>query len=115
MSMVSNSDSLNSSRTANVSTSGSIDTVALAKFAFVVAPYVGWAGVVFLPFFFASGKSFASVAVWQYIVAAVLGVGIAIGTRFIPFPDKFKWLRKLLLWLPIIVVAIVVAISLIAK
>ena len=89
--------------------SGGFDLMALVP----ALPYIGWAGVVFLPFYFASGKDFASVAIWQYIVAAVVGIGIAIGTRFIPFPPKLKWLGKVLLWLPIAVVAVVLAISLV--
>lgn len=80
---------------------------------FRVLPFIGWAGVVFLPFFFASGKDFAAVAIWQYVVAAVVGIGIAIGTKFIPFPPKLKWLSKVILWLPIAVVVLVIALALI--
>ena len=82
----------------NASVGSSADMgMAILKALVPALPYIGWAGVVFLPFFFASGKDFTSVA---------------IETRFIPFPPKLKWLSKVLLWLPIVVVAIVVAIAL---
>ena len=97
----------------NASVGNSADMgMAILKALVPALPYIGWAGVVFLPFFFASGKDFTSVAIWQYVVSAVVGIGIAIGTRFIPFPPKLKWLSKVLLWLPIVVVAIVAAIAL---
>ena len=97
----------------NASVGSSADMgMAILKALVPALPYIGWAGVVFLPFFFASGKDFTSVAIWQYVVSAVIGIGIGVGTHFIPFPKKFHWLRKMLLWLPIVVVAIVVAIAL---
>lgn len=79
-----------------------------------IAPYLGWFGVVILPFIIKYRDSSMPIAAW--IISAILGVGIGLAIKLIPLPQKlkkFEFLRKILLWLPFIVVAVILVIYII--
>lgn len=81
-----------------------------------ILPFVGWFGVVLLPFFLGYGNDLAIIPAGIYIFALILGIGIALAIKLVRLPEKysrFEKIRKPLLWLPIIVTVLILVITVI--
>lgn len=79
-----------------------------------ILPFVGWFGVVLLPFFLGYGNDLGSIPMGIYIFALIVGIGIALAIKLVRLPEKFskfEKFRKPLLWLPIIVTVLIIVIT----
>ena len=85
-------------------------TWVLTKVIPFVAPYIGWIGAIALPFLFYYDFDLSMVPLWAMIFSFILGMGIAVAIKLVPFPKKIQRFRKFFLWLPIIIVIAMIVI-----